>query len=718
MQEKFFVEVKEYEFSPELLNQIRDINFVKGCWPLVYLLHDDTAKIAYVGETTDAISRMSTHLRNSKKRVLKTVKLIMSDRFNKSATLDIESNLIRYMSGDGKYSLLNGNIGLANHNYYQQKELYREIFFSIWEELRREGVVTSELSKIDNSDLFKYSPYKMLTLDQRVGLISIIKALLDDSISTILVNGGAGTGKSILAIYLFKLLYTDPDELNFNDFQDDEFEFIRLVRELQIKFLKPKVGLVIPMSSFRSTIKKVFSKINGLRAGMVIGPAEVAKEKFDILIVDESHRLRRRVNLGAYFGAFDKVNEKLGFNKFVGTELDWVSKQSEKCILFYDQNQSIKPSDVLSQDFRELSSSKGSVTLTLSSQLRSLGGNDYVSFVDQLLNCRFRKSDNKFSAKNYDLKIFDSFVDFVKSITEKNSAFGLSRLIAGYSWEWTSRKSQNDDAYDIEIDGVRLRWNSTNKDWINSDNAINEVGCIHTTQGYDLNYVGIIFGNEISYDEQKNQIVINRENYFDQNGVVGVDDDEDLKQFIVNIYKTIMLRGIKGTYIFACDPKLREYLKRFIPLHELSHAKDTDERENTILTVSPYSEDIQQVPLYDSVGCGELMYASTISEEVVEVPAWLIKPGAKYFALRTKGDSMNLLGINDGDIILCQKNFQPSSGSNAVVIIGEDATLKQIKFEKDGLILIPKSSNPAHKIRKISAEDDDFKVIGVFVCKL
>jgi predicted GIY-YIG superfamily endonuclease len=158
MQEKFFVEVKEYEFSPELLNQIRDINFVKGCWPLVYLLHDDTAKIAYVGETTDAISRMSTHLRNSKKRVLKTVKLIMSDRFNKSATLDIESNLIRYMSGDGKYSLLNGNIGLANHNYYQQKELYREIFFSIWEELRREGVVTSELSKIDNSDLFKYSP--------------------------------------------------------------------------------------------------------------------------------------------------------------------------------------------------------------------------------------------------------------------------------------------------------------------------------------------------------------------------------------------------------------------------------------------------------------------------------------------------------------------------------------------------------------------------------
>lgn len=133
---------------------------------------------------------------------------------------------------------------------------------------------------------------------------------------------------------------------------------------------------------------------------------------------------------------------------------------------------------------------------------------------------------------------------------------------------------------------------------------------------------------------------------------------------------------------------------------------------------SPYSQHFKEIPLYDSIGCGELMHAETSSDETVRVPAWLIKPGAKYFALRTRGDSMNQLGITDGDTILCQKNYQAPDGSNAVVLIGDDATLKKIKYEKDGLVLIPRSSNPEHKIRKLTEEDEEFKVLGVFVCKL
>ena len=79
---------------------------------------------------------------------------------------------------------------------------------------------------------------------------------------------------------------------------------------------------------------------------------------------------------------------------------------------------------------------------------------------------------------------------------------------------------------------------------------------------------------------------------------------------------------------------------------------------------------------------------------------------------------MNELDINDGDIILCQKNYQASSGSNAVVLIGDEATLKQIKYEKDGLVLIPRSTNSVHKVRKLTEVDEEFKVLGVFVAKL
>src|SRR6185436_3754947 len=106
-------EIKKYEFNPGLLSTIDDNHYVKGLWPLVYILSDEKTKEAYVGETTDAISRMSNHLTNSTKQKLTVVHLISSNKFNKSATLDIESNLIKYMSGDGQYSLLNGNIGLA-----------------------------------------------------------------------------------------------------------------------------------------------------------------------------------------------------------------------------------------------------------------------------------------------------------------------------------------------------------------------------------------------------------------------------------------------------------------------------------------------------------------------------------------------------------------------------------------------------------------------------
>jgi DUF2075 family protein len=83
-------------------------------------------------------------------------------------------------------------------------------------------------------------------------------------------------------------------------------------------------------------------------------------------------------------------------------------------------------------------------------------------------------------------------------------------MVAGFSWPWASKEDPT--VFDIKIEDVELRWNSVNIDWVNSENAIHEVGCIHTTQGYDLNYTGVIFGNEISYDKEKDEIVILKDN--------------------------------------------------------------------------------------------------------------------------------------------------------------------------------------------------------------
>ncbi len=133
--------------------------------------------------------------------------------------------------------------------------------------------------------------------------------------------------------------------------------------------------------------------------------------------------------------------------------------------------------------------------------------------------------------------------------------------------------------------------------------------------------------------------------------------------------------------------------------------------------VSPHVGEFVDLPLYDSVGCGELMFADTTVQEMHPVQSSFLSKGAKYFVLRTSGDSMNELGINDGDLILCQKNYQAPSGSAAIILVGEDVTLKEIYYEKEALLLKPRSTNSRHIPYRLS-EGDEFKALGVFVRNL
>src|SRR6202000_2498457 len=132
-----------------------------------------------------------------------------------------------------------------------------------------------------------------------------------------------------------------------------------------------------------------------------------------------------------------------------------------------------------------------------------------------------------YANREYDLMVFDSLKDLYDVLEEKEQKFKLSRLVAGYSWPWASQ--ENKSAIDIEIEGLKFQWNQTDKDWINSPTAFAEIGCIHTTQGYDLNYTGVIFGKEITFNKIKRKIEIDPSLYYDKNGKKGIADQEDLK---------------------------------------------------------------------------------------------------------------------------------------------------------------------------------------------
>lgn len=514
-------QIKTYKFSKDNLPEIKRNRFGTN-WPVVYIL--ENGKEIYIGESTNVYQRSNQHIEYENRQRLNNIHVITDDEYNKSATLDIESLLIEHIVADEKFIVQNGNKGISGHNYFD-KEKYKAKFELIWEELRSMSLVQKELIQIRNSQIFKYSPYKSLTDDQLEVSEKIKKELRTKNKSTIVVDGGPGTGKTILATYLIKNL-TELDE-----------------------FKALKIGFVVPMTSLRSTIKRVFSRIKGLKSSMVIGPSDVVKEKYDLLVVDESHRLKQRKNI-TNFQSYDNVNKKIGLHK-EASELDWILQSSRYQIFFYDKNQSVRPSDIGDVNF----SKHDSLRLKLEKQKRVKGGERYIDFIKNTLD--MQPSECNF--EDYEFKIFDSVSEMIEQIKMKDAKHGLARVLAGYAWSWKTKHGKQD--YDIDIDGLKLVWNSTNDDWVNSKNAINEVGCIHTVQGYDLNYAGVIIGPEIKYDPIAHKIVIDKKKYQDFNGRRSVESDEELKFYILNIYKTLLTRAIYGTYIYVADEHLRKYLK-------------------------------------------------------------------------------------------------------------------------------------------------------------
>lgn len=644
------IEIKTFPFEKDKFDQLKEYNFGLN-WPVVYIQENE--KEMYIGQTTNVYSRSKQHYEDSNRARLKRIHVITDEEFNMSSAYDFESLLIQYVSADGKYKLQNGNGGLVNHNYYE-KEKYLAKLESAWPKLQEKGLVVQPLSDIRNSEFFKYSPYKALTEDQLLVARKLQNYIKKEEPAAYVVNGGPGTGKSILGLYLLKHLKEHKDTKHLD------------------------IALVVPQSGLRTTLQRVIRRVPGLGAHLVIGPSDVAKKSFDLLIVDEAHRLRRRVNL-SNFGSFDATNRSLSLPK-EGTQLDWILKMSKQQIFFYDRRQSVVPGDVRPGDFEKVKAKQ----FELTSQLRVEGGEDYLRFVDDLLDLK----PTSLVSQKYDFKLYSDVRSMIDDIKAKNKEHSLARVVAGYAWSWNYKKDKNSE-YDIDIDGLKLIWNRTNIDWISSPNSVNEVGCIHTVQGYDLNYVGVIVGPELSYDEKIQQLVVDEKKYKDINGKRSIKHPEELKQYIINIYKTLLTRGVKGTYVYVADEKLRQKFNDLVGQEV--------EQKFSGLVKSSITVDMVQIPLVGSAPCGNPLLGEENIEEYIAVDKAKIKPGFKYFILRAEGDSMNLAGIQNGDLVLCRQQLKAETGDKVVSLLGDNVTIKMYGERVGGVRkLMPKSTNIEH----------------------
>lgn len=513
-------------------------------WPMVYILANDEE--AYVGQTTSVVRRLSQHGANPEKKVFTSANIIYNEEANMSVITDYESQLIQYMSADGKYVLTNKNDGIAHSNYFSKAE-YDAMFEDLWAELRTMDLVQHTIDEIEESEVFKYSPYKSLNEDQRDALWKIMAAIKDAGESDpVVVEGMPGTGKTVLAIYLLKALRDDPAYAGMN------------------------IRILEPVTSLRETLQRSLASVQNLSASDILGPADlvkpqytggVAEKPFDILLVDEAHRLKQRKNIVSY-SAFDATNKLLGFGKDdEATQLDWVLKQTKLPVLFYDPMQVVGPSGIGAEIMHDRLGDAFDKPIRLESQMRVKGGNAYLKYVADLL---WDKRPAPQTFDGYELVFHESFAEFYKSFEEHLSEHDLTRMVAGYAWKWETKTDKRPEAYDIEIDGIRIRWNCKQENWVGLgvDNPAiaHEMGVIHSIQGYDLSYAYVVIGGDLIYDEEKGRIAVNRAGYFDRNGKAKA-SDEELEEYVRHIYYVLLTRGISGTHVYVCDEGLRAALR-------------------------------------------------------------------------------------------------------------------------------------------------------------
>lgn len=363
------------------------------------------------------------------------------------------------------------------------------------------------------------------------------KSYRDGNKRVLIVKGGPGTGKSVLAINLLVKLTTE-----------------NMVCSYVTKNSAPRKVYETKLSG---NLRK--NRISNLFKGSG-SFIESYNNEFDVLIVDEAHRLNARSGMFQNLGE-NQIKEIIHASKF--------------SIFFIDESQKVTLKDIgsieeIQKYIRKINAE--SEIMQLESQFRCNGSDGYIAWLDDVLDIKKTANSDGFDL-DYDIKICDTPNQVRDIIFEKNKINNKARLLAGYCWDWIKDGKNKSDVFDIKIsdDNFAMSWNLGNsKTWAIDPNSVNEIGCIHTAQGLEFDYVGVIIGNDLRYENGKVVTDVMQRAKTDQS-IKGIKKmlKQDLDkakrlsdEIIKNTYKTLMTRGQKGCYIYCLDKNLAEYLKR------------------------------------------------------------------------------------------------------------------------------------------------------------
>lgn len=363
------------------------------------------------------------------------------------------------------------------------------------------------------------------------------KSYEDGKKRVLIVEGGPGTGKSVVAINLLVNLTKE-----------------NMLCQYVTKNSAPREVYAAKLSG---EMKK--NRINNLFKGSGAFVDEVSNQ-FDALIVDEAHRLNKKSGMFQNLGE-NQIKEIINASKFSVFFID----ESQRVTL--KDNGSI---DEINKYIKEFNVE--SEILELQSQFRCNGSDGYIAWLDNVL--QIRETANDTFDLDYDIRICDTPNEVRDLIFEKNKENNKARLLAGYCWDWIKEGKNKSDVYDITIPeyDFAMSWNLGNSTtWAIDPESVNEIGCIHTSQGLEFDYVGVIIGNDLRYENGKIVTDYTKRAKTDQSlkGInkIAKEDEEKAKrladEIIKNTYRTLLSRGQKGCYIYCMDKKLKNYLIKY-----------------------------------------------------------------------------------------------------------------------------------------------------------
>ena len=389
-------------------------------------------------------------------------------------------------------------------------------------------------------NIIKGKPEYVLLDEQLVAYDKVIactkKGFHDKQKRVILIKGGPGTGKSVIAINLMADLLLDGYNAHY----------------------------ATGSRAFTTTLRKIIGTRGSIQFKYFNSYMSAERNAVDVLICDEAHRIRK-VSHSRYTPRDDRSNLP---------QIQELLSSSKVCVFFIDQDQVVRPDEIGSVGYIKNSAKENNCAVheyELEVQFRCSGSDAFVNWINNTLGIH-RTANAIWSGKDeFDFRIFQSLESLEEAIINKSQQGFKARMTAGFCWKWSKKPKADGTLHeDVQIDGFRRPWNARPEAtrlakcipkatlWANDPNGINQIGCIYTAQGFEFDYVGVIFGNDLVYNLDEQEWEGHPKNSGDP--VVRCSKDKFIN-LVKNTYRVLLSRGLKGCYIYFMDKDTERFFK-------------------------------------------------------------------------------------------------------------------------------------------------------------